>query len=438
MTSRFGARRRAWLVAFAALAIIAASCGDDDDDSADVDTTTTVAAEGGDDTTTTAAEAGGDETTTTAAPDETTTTAAAAVDCTLDAPVRLINGLGDPYQSDDPNAASATDPFDGMQMAIEEINEAGGICGQPIEFETPVITPATFGDQAIADVAAWLAAEPTVIFGFGSSSALDAAAADVAAGGIPLINFSTNPQALTGGTAASEWLWSIRVPNDESASAAAQYAIDELGACNFGLLYFNLSFGLAGSDAQKATIAENGCTVGAEAPHDFNAEDLTTEVLAMDGTDVVLSWGTPNNLLLEIPTFEAQGLDIPLVMPGSAGFSSFYTAFEPDQLDNIIMNLDCNPLDADPEWSAAFEERAGYLPSYYAAQTYDTVYILKAVIEANGAADPATLQAAFNGLDTDGVCGPYANSDNSWAVESTFAEFNDEGLPATLAVIPLG
>lgn len=389
------------MIALLALSLVAAACGDDDDDGGDGD-------------------AAGSSTST------------AQADCSLPGPVKVYFLAGKGRESTDPNAIP--DFQDGWEMAVEEINDAGGICGQEIVWDGPVNTAAA-GEAAITDFQRAIDYDPAVVVGFTSSSALDAAAELVRSSGVPTLHMTTNPKARDGGTAAAPNLFGMRVPNDEGATAAARYALDDLDACNIGLIHFNLAFGQEGADVQKQVIADADCKIHSEQAHNFNAEDLTNEVAAMEGADAVLDWGTPNTVTLAVNTFQQQGLlDIPHVLPGSAGFSSFYTNVDAEALENVVADVDCNPVGT--EWGDAFEERFEYPPSYSAVESYDAAYLIKAVLEATESLDPAAIIAELGKVSHEGECTTYVNERGFLTSESTIISFDEDGRPVTEKTVP--
>lgn len=390
------------LLSLLALSLVAAACGDDDDDGAAAPT------------------------------EEETPSASQAPDCTLPGPVRVYFGVGKGRESTDPNAIA--DFQDGWEMAVEEINDAGGICGQDLVWDGPIDT-APAGEAAITDFQRAIDYDPAIAIAFASSSALDAAAEIVRSSGLPTLHMTTNFKAREGGSAAAPNLFGMRVPNDEAAAAAATYALEELDACNIGLVHFNLAFGQEGADVQKKVIADAGCTIHSEQSHAFNAEDLTNEIAAMDGADAVINWGTPNTVTLSVNTTQQQGLlDIPVVLPGSAGFSSFYTNVDPEALENAVADVDCNAVGT--EWGDAFEERYDYPPSYSAVESYDAAFLIKAVLEAAESFEPADVIAQLEQVSYEGECQTYTNDRGFLTSESTIISFDEDGRPVTDETVP--
>src|SRR5690606_14166781 len=140
-----GRRSHRLLGSLLALSLLAAACGDDDGDDAAAD------------------ESAGGETTTTTAP---------AYE--LPEPLRIVAVISEPGGSDE-NAVP--DFIDAIEMAVGEVNDAGGVGGQPVEFES--VETLAVGDTISNSLNLALEKDPDVILGPVSSTAVLAMAADL-------------------------------------------------------------------------------------------------------------------------------------------------------------------------------------------------------------------------------------------------------------------
>jgi branched-chain amino acid transport system substrate-binding protein len=389
------------LAAVLGVSLVAAACGGDDDSAEDD-----------------------------AATDAETTTTTAAPEYALPEPLRIVAVISEPGGSDE-NAVP--DFIDAIEMAIGEINDAGGVGGQPIEFEA--VETLAVGDTILNSLNLALEKDPDVILGPVSSTAVLAMAEAVDAAQVPMIHNTTEPKVVADGEAGSDWIFANRPLNDEAAAVAARYAVEELGAENVGQLYVDTAFGQAGNSAQDTEIEDLGAEVGEERSFEFNATDLTEAVLAMEDADAILDWGTPATVGLAVNTLAQQGLiDIPHIGPGSVGFSFFADIVGDESLlEGVLGVIDCNPADDDREgvaaWHDAYVEEHGYEPSYASAQMYDSVYIVKSIVDEAQAADPETIQQGLASLDGfEGKCTTYSNDNNVLQHSSVVARFEDGAL----------
>lgn len=351
-----------------------------------------------------------------------------AKDFDLDKPVKIIALISDPTVSSDPNATPEFN--DGARMAIEEINDAGGIGGHPVEFVA--LETAPVGDGALDAFNKAVDQSPTAIVGPISSSAALAMAPKVTDAKIPVLQNTTEPQLALGEKSASEWMFGTRALNDVAAKVAGQFAVEELDAAKVGILSVSSSFGTVGAAAIKAGVTDAGGKVDAERSFEFNATELTEPVLAMKDSDVIIDWGTPNTLALSITTLNQQGLgDIKHIGPGSVGFPSFAKSVGDDALlDSVYGAVDCNPVDdqraTTKAWVKRFEQKYGYDANYASAQLYDSIYILREVIEKAESSDAAAIKSGLESLDwSGGVCAKrYTNKDNVLFHQTTMVKFD--------------
>lgn len=358
-----------------------------------------------------------------------TTTVAAeveeATDLALDDPVKIVALISDPENSSDANAIS--DFNDGARMAVEEINAAGGLGGHDIELVT-IDTPPV-GDEVVNAFNLALAEEPDVLVGPVSSTATLAIAENVAAEGIPLLHNSTDPSLASDGEAGNEWIFSTRPRNDEAAASAASFLVDELGATDVGLLGVNAAFGQQGIAAAKEVL---GDAAGTERTFEYNATNLTEPIQAVAESDAIFDWGTPNTLAASVVTAAQQGITVPYMGPGSVGFASFREGVGDDEvLANVYGAVDCLPTDDDrqevTEWAARFEAEYGYTPSYSAAELYDSVYMIRQVVEEAESADPEAIRDGLAAIEWDGgMCAQTYRNDNGFlSQETTIGRYQD-------------
>jgi branched-chain amino acid transport system substrate-binding protein len=398
-------RWRRLLIPVALLSIVAAACGDDDDDAAE--STTTAAPV--DETTTTASAA--TTTAATTAPSEGETTTSAAPELVLDEPVSII-GL---YE--DTGESTAAQPFfaAGAQMAIDEINEAGGIGGQEVSYER--IAAGLAADAAVQSVLQAVDKAPTAIIGLVSSGQVIAAAPEIDKAGIPTIVFTAAPQAFLDyegeGGVGTEWVFIVRPRNTSIAEQQTQYVIDEFAPESVGLLCVNNPFGTASCDVAQAVLEEAGIEITSRETNEFDATDMTAQVLALGEPDVVIDVNFPNPLAVVANQLVENGLNVPHVDGASAGFAFLSGTMSDDARDLLYGVEDCLPTLQNEEWTARYEELFDGPPNYAAAETYDAVYMVKDAIERAGSTDPAAVRDALAETDYEGICTTYVTDEGN-------------------------
>jgi branched-chain amino acid transport system substrate-binding protein len=400
-------RVRTCVVLVALVSLLAAACGDDDDTDAAGSTTTQ-------------AEAGGDTTTTTP-----------SADCALDEPVRVIGLAEKPPEG--PNAIPDYD--EGFQLALEEIEAAGGICGQPLEFERIAASPTDPNLARNAYLQA-LDEEPHAIVGINASTAMIAVAPEVEKAEIPTIYFGTSPQVLanTPDGVGSPWGFLIRPITTGIAQMQVDYVVDELDATRVGLLCLNAPFGQAGCDAVAAQATARGVEIVAREVHEATDTDFTSKAVALKNAnpDVVLAYTFPNFYITFINQLTDNGLDVPVFGTG-ANLSVASGGIKAEALPNVWGVEDCVPA-GDPDaadWVARYEAKFDKaVPSFAVAEAYDSLMMLKQAVETAGSVDPQAIADELRSQTHDGICDTYkADAGQAMHHSSTFEQFDADGVP---------
>ncbi len=214
--------------------------------------------------------------------------AAAAQDAaTGNAPkIGIILGLTGPLESITPNMAA------GSEMAIAEVNAAGGIVGgQEVTSER---ADSTCIDAAAATAAAegLVSGGINAIMGADCSGVTGAILTNVAvANGIGMISPSATSPGLS--TAEDSGLFFRTSPSDARQGEILADVLTERGITDVALTYTNNDYGKGLADAFQAAFQEAGGTVAIVAPHEDGKADYSAEVaaLAASGADMLVVAG---------------------------------------------------------------------------------------------------------------------------------------------------
>src|SRR5690606_34442589 len=255
--------------------------------------------------------------------------------------------------------------------------------------------------------------EPAVIMGLPSSTAVLAAAPEVAKGGVPTIFMALAPQAFSNAEAGSEWGFTIRPRNTGISVEVVNYAVEELDAKRIALLCANNAFGTTGCDAAAEAIEAAGAEVVARESNETTDTDLTAKVTAIknQNPDVVLTFTFPNNLAVFYKQAADNGLNVPIFGGSSAGL--VMGALDAKARANAWGTDDCVPA-SDPdaaEWKERYESKFGKTmvgSGYAVAEAYDALMLAVEAIKTAGSTEPDAVAEALRTLEYDGVCTTYA------------------------------
>lgn len=351
-----------------------------------------------------------------------------STDDKADSKTETTNGEGGPVkivllmEQAGESEVAVPDYVNGAEMAIAEINEAGGINGQPIEVKripTSVINPT----EANASLTKGLDENPTVMIGLISPTVLAGAAPNIETGQVPVLSPTIGGDDLRlGNDGGSEFTWLMDYEG-AVADAAISYMSDDLKLEKIGLMGDNVDYGTEAIDFAKQTMETKDIEPVTVQQFEPTATDLTKEVQAVkdSGADGVLNVAYPNPLAVQLNQFQQNGLNIPTVSFGSSPFVVNFQMAQGDALKDFYgveaCNFGASEDQAAKTFSEEYQKRYPDLgpPSYFAGYTYDLVYIAKAAIEKAGSNDPVAVNDALKDITvTDNiVCGKKYEADGS-------------------------
>jgi branched-chain amino acid transport system substrate-binding protein len=199
--------------------------------------------------------------------------------------IGIILGFTGPLESITPTMAQSA------EMAIAEVNEAGGVNGQQVTSER---ADSTCIDAAAATAAAegLVSGGINAIMGADCSGVTNAILTNVAVpNGIGMISPSATSPGLS--TVEDNDLFFRTSPSDARQGQVMSDILTDRGVTNVALTYTNNDYGKGLADAFQAAFEEAGGTVAIVAPHEDGKADYSAEVasLAASGADMLVVAG---------------------------------------------------------------------------------------------------------------------------------------------------
>jgi branched-chain amino acid transport system substrate-binding protein len=302
---------------------------------------------------------------------------------------------------------------DGFNLAVEQ---AGGKLGGA---DTKVIVE---DDQLKPDVAVQLATKLAerervhILTGVIFSNVAMAALKPAVENEVFFISPNAGPSQLAG-KQCSPWFFATAWQNDQPHEAMGAH-LQATGVKKVYLVAPNYN---AGKDALNGfKRAYKGTVVGESYPSmnqlDFAAEISQIRAAKPDAVFVFLSGGMGVNFTkqyaqakLGVPmysTFTIDAITLPAV--GDAAIGTF---------QSNLWNADLK-IPANEKFVAAFQKKYGYLPSNYAAQSYDAARLIDAALRLTGgkASDKKAFARALRNAKFESVRGPFAFNSNNFPV----------------------
>ncbi|NMR20893.1 ABC transporter substrate-binding protein [Cellulomonas fimi] len=330
----------------------------------------------------------------------------------------------------------------GVDLAIQEINEAGGVLGQDVEIVHADSSDADNAEVATQSVADLMSQDVQVVVGAASSSVTLNVLDDITGAEIVQISPANTATALSG---ASPFYFRT-APSDLVQGAALGNLILQDGRANVAFLVFNDDYGITLRDVAKRTIEEAGGTVvygneGEEfdpASDDVVASAVTAALSTNPDAIVVIAF---DQTKLIVPALASAGVPGSMMYFVDGNLADYSADFEPGTLEGAKGTLPGKAADE------SFRERllevnSGLTDFSYAAESYDAV-ILAALAAVRGeGTDGPTIQenmAAVSGAEGGEECASFAEcvdlleagDDIAYQAVSAAGPFNEDNDPSS-------
>ncbi len=296
----------------------------------------------------------------------------------------------------------------GLELALAEINKAGGVKGQQIELLTHDDAgdpkQAAAGAQKFADMKNVLA-----IAGSCLSSNTLAMVPITDKAKIPHTVVSSSSHKLSG---MSKYFFRMAVQDDKVGGLMVDLSQNKFKPKKMALLYLNNDYGkglLASIDPQVKKYGINLTSAQTYLANDKDYSALLTKVKS-EAPDVLLVGSTYTDGGLIVKQAREMGLMMPIVGPTGL-YSPKYMEIAGKAVDNTYFLGVFVPTNPDPkvqEFVKKYKDKYGMEPDTFAALAYDQGYVLKEAMEkaaAKGAVTRESLREAMAGSSYKGNTG---------------------------------
>lgn len=312
------------------------------------------------------------------------------------------------------NAAQYGAPIrKGFELALGEINGAGGINGQKIEL---VIEDEQGKKEEAINVFKKLIFQDKVLMLFGPTLSNSAQASDPVAQSARVVVFGTSNTA-DGITSIGNYVFRNSVTEADILPVTLRMASQKTGLKKVAVLYGNDDiFTKSGYDNFKKALQDLKIPVTTTetfAKGDVDFKPQLTKIKASHPDAVVLSALVAEGAPMMV---QARQLGITLPFIGGNGMNS-PRVFElaKDSSDNLWVGSPWsveNPAGENKKFISAYQKAHATLPDQFAAQAYDAMYIVaqalkKIKMTAKLEADRKSLRDALPGIQWTGVTGPF-------------------------------
>lgn len=310
--------------------------------------------------------------------------------------------LGLNYELSGDVSTYGTGLVQGIEMAVKEINAAGGVLDKQIELIKADNKSMT--DEA-ANVSSRLATRDKVvaILGPATSGNTKAALPPAQENKVPLISASATADDVTldSDGKVREYVFKTCFSDSFQGITMANFAKNELGFSNAAILRDNTSDYAKGlAENFSATFTAAGGTIVAEEAYQAKDTDFKTLLTTIKAAnpEVLFVPGYYEEVGLIIKQARELGLDVPVL--GADGFDSpkLLEIAGAEALENVYYSNHYSSSDTTPEvvtFREAFNKEHGKDPDAFNALGYDMAYMVVDAIKRAGEADPVKLKDAL-------------------------------------------
>lgn len=317
----------------------------------------------------------------------------------------LIGGLG-PLTG--PAASYGVSVKQGAEIAIEEITKAGGVKvgDSTLQLKLDFADDEASGDTAMSAYNSLMDKGIQALLGTVTSGAGLAIAEQTDADGI----FQITPSGSAADLTAYDNAFRLCFTDPVQGVTMAHYAVETLGLTKIAVIYNNADEYSTG--VMQAFVDEAG-KIGGEivASEAFvtDAVDFTTQLTTIKGTDAQIIFVPAYYQDAAYITTQAAELGMSLPFIGSDGWDGVLAkVVDPKVLEGATFLSPFFATDSDPaiqSFTKAYNEKYSAVPDQFAADGYDSVYVIKAALEKAASTDSADLIKAMTEIQVKGLTG---------------------------------
>lgn len=308
----------------------------------------------------------------------------------------------------------------GIKLAVEEINAAGGVLGKELEWteldDKGEITDAVTNYNKLAEEG------NRAVFG-GITSKPSLAIAESAVNDDVVFITPTGTQANI--TEGKNNAFRTAFIDPFQGEVLANFSSENLGAKKVAVLRNQSSdFSMGVADVFVEKSKEFGMEVVADESYGDNDTDFKAQLtnIKSQAPDVLLIPDYYEKVALIVPQVREAGIDATLV--GADGWDTVLSVLDPSNFDAIEGSYFANQFTLDDpnekvqKFIADYKEKYGEDPSTFAAEGYDTVYLYKQAVEKAGTTESKAVSDALRSLEFEGLTGTFKYDENNNPIKS--------------------
>jgi branched-chain amino acid transport system substrate-binding protein len=328
-------------------------------------------------------------------------------DCTIDETVKI----GAVFSLTEAAAFAGTYQQEGLELAFEELNAAGGI-----KYEVILEDDATSVDGSVAAFEKLIDRDKvSAIVGPTLSNMAFTTYTDAQSAGVPALGVSTTAEGIP---EIGDYIFRASVPEEIALAASIPAAKEALSLTEVAVLYDNADeFTASAYNPISDVLADEGIEVVAEETFETTDTDFSaqlTSVLEAEPDAVILS-ALPGATVPLVKQARELGITAPIV-GGNAFNSPVLVGALEDAAEGLIVGgawSAAADTTGNAEFIATYNEKYGRAPDQFAAQAYTGAYLLDQAIRADCDANREAIKDNLGQiLEYDSILGPISLDEN--------------------------
>jgi branched-chain amino acid transport system substrate-binding protein len=309
----------------------------------------------------------------------------------------------------------------GAEMAVKDINAAGGVLGEQLTLE--IGDDACDPKQAVAVANQMVNAGVVLVAGhFCSGSSIPASAVYNEEGILQISPASTNPQLTEQGF---DNVFRVCGRDDQQGTYAANYVVDNGVGSKIAVVHDKTPYGKGLADEFKKQLNARGVEETMYEAITAGDRDFTALITKMKeaGVDLIYLGGYHTEAGLIARQAKEQGINATM-MSGDALVTDEYWAITGDTGQGTLMTFSPDPRKNEVAAPVVAEfEAAGYDPEGYTLYTYAAIQIWAQAAEQAGSTDLDAVIEALNGNQFETVLGTVSFDDKGDVEGSSYVMY---------------
>jgi branched-chain amino acid transport system substrate-binding protein len=295
-------------------------------------------------------------------------------------------------------ATSGTNFKNGLELAVKEVNAAGGIMGKKLEMSINDTT--TNPGVALALTKKAIDNDVFAIFGPVFSGSIMVSMKESQKAEIP--NW-TGGEAASITTQGNPYIFRTSFTQATAMPKIARYISDQAKVKNLSIIYVNNDFGKGGLDMIKKALAGSSTKIVDEISTDQSQVDFSAAVLKAkaSGSDALFAYVNEDESARLLRELRKQGYNKPIIgettLTGQKVIELAGDAAN-GAIAHVGLTIDA-PSSEMLKFKAKFYQDYKYFPDHNGIKGYIGIYTMKAAIEKAGKIDRKAVAVAMKGLE---------------------------------------